>query len=184
MKYLCADFGCEDHWYEADGYFTAGRPPWLAEDDSTENTAASQVDLGPVAAAAKAHAECAYMAIIMTSRQSGCTRAGYCLGCAWHRGLVAAVEPGRLVISDMRCESNGCEWFDDYQHGGSFYGAPFIWGTLHDYGGTDGMWGSLPELVSGLVAFCNATTVTGIGCFPKESIRTQRGTRCYSTQIG
>lgn len=35
MKHLCADFGCEDHWYEADGYFAAGRPPWLAAEDQS-----------------------------------------------------------------------------------------------------------------------------------------------------
>ena len=47
------------------------------------------------------------------------------------------------MISDMRCEDkNGCEWDDDYAHGGSFYGAPFIWGTLHDFGGNLGMWGA------------------------------------------
>ena len=28
METMCADFGCQDHWYEADGYFAAGRPPW------------------------------------------------------------------------------------------------------------------------------------------------------------
>ena len=28
MQTMCADFGCHEHWYEADGYFAAGRPPW------------------------------------------------------------------------------------------------------------------------------------------------------------
>jgi alpha-N-acetylglucosaminidase len=162
MKHLCADFGCQDHWFEADGYFSAGRPPWLADDGDG--------GLGPVAAAAKAHAERAYMAINQTDPDAIWLYQGWILpGAApFTEGLVAAVEPGRLVISDMRCESNGCEWSDDYAHGGSFYGAPFIWGSLHDFGGVDGMWGSLPELTTGpLVAFCNATTVTGVGMLPE-----------------
>jgi alpha-N-acetylglucosaminidase len=166
MKHLCADFGCTDHWYEADGYFTSGNPPWLASGESAER----ESGLGPVAAAAKAHAERAYMAINQTDPDAIWLYQGWILpGAApFTEGLVAAVEPGRLVISDMRCESNGCEWSDDYGASGSFYGAPFIWGSLHDFGGVDGMWGSFPELTTGpLVAFCNATTVTGVGMLPE-----------------
>jgi alpha-N-acetylglucosaminidase len=32
MQTMCADFGCDEHWYEADGYFAAGRPPWYDEE--------------------------------------------------------------------------------------------------------------------------------------------------------
>ena len=35
MKTMCADFGCHEHWYEADGYFAAGRPPWCAPPRAT-----------------------------------------------------------------------------------------------------------------------------------------------------
>lgn len=28
MKNMIEEYGT-DHWYEADGYFAAGRPPWL-----------------------------------------------------------------------------------------------------------------------------------------------------------
>jgi alpha-N-acetylglucosaminidase len=35
MQIMCADFGCQDHWYEADGYFAAGRPPWYTEAPSS-----------------------------------------------------------------------------------------------------------------------------------------------------
>lgn len=30
MQQLLADFGT-DHWYQCDGYFTGGRPPWLSQ---------------------------------------------------------------------------------------------------------------------------------------------------------
>ena len=37
MEIMCADFGCDEHWFEADGYFAAGRPPWY--DAATAGTA-------------------------------------------------------------------------------------------------------------------------------------------------
>lgn len=33
METMCADFGCNEHWYEADGYFAAGRPPWYQQQE-------------------------------------------------------------------------------------------------------------------------------------------------------
>ena len=170
MKQLCADFGCQDHWYEADGYFAAGNPPWLksalqAQDPINTSTP------NPAAAAAKARAENAYRAINTTDPDAIWLYQGWILpGAApFTQGLVSAVELGRLVISDMRCEDpNGCEWTDDYGQHGSFYGAPFIWGTLHNFGGNLGMWGSLPHLATApLQAFCNASSVTGVGMLPE-----------------
>jgi hypothetical protein len=174
MQLLCADFGCQDQWFEADGYFAAGNPPWL----STEHTLAASeqaqpgAEMGPVALAAKARAEQAFMGINRTVPTAIWLYQGWILpGAApFTEGLVSAVPPGRLVISDMRCEDpGGCEWTDDYAHGGSFYGAPFIWGTLHDFGGNLGMWGSFPTLATvPLAAFCsNVSTAVGVGMLPE-----------------
>ena len=100
MRHMCSDFKCIDHWYEADGYFTAGRPPWLSS--------------GPGAMAeSKAHAAAAYRAINRTDPEAIWLYQGWILpGAApFTEGLVAAVAPGRLVISDMRCEmKGGCLW--------------------------------------------------------------------------
>jgi alpha-N-acetylglucosaminidase len=41
MQTMCADFGCDEHWYEADGYFAAGRPPWY-----TQTTPPSSQEMG------------------------------------------------------------------------------------------------------------------------------------------
>jgi hypothetical protein len=41
MQTMCADFGCEEHWYEADGYFAAGRPPWYQEQTHAAHFAAA-----------------------------------------------------------------------------------------------------------------------------------------------
>ena len=177
---LCEDYGCVDHWYEADGYFAGGSPPWFTARQEQaggagEESGAAGAGLNPDMLAAKARAEGAYMAINKTDPDAIWLYQGWILpGAApFTEGLVAAVEPGRLVISDMRCEDGGplhggCEWDDNYAHGGSFYGAPFIWGTLHNFGGTLGMWGSLPTLATKpLVAFCNASTVSGVGMLPE-----------------
>ena len=112
----------QDHWYEADGYFTAGRPPWLADE-------VNGVD--PVSGA-KLNCEHAFMAINRTDPDAIWLYQGWILPGAGPltEGLVASVQPGRVVVSDMRCEDpHGCLWTDHYSHGGSFYGAPFIWGT-------------------------------------------------------
>lgn len=50
--------------------------------------------------------------------------------------------------------------------GASFFGAPFIWTTLHDFGGTDGLKGDLARIdlipFAGLPPVANST-VWGTG---------------------
>ena len=154
-------FDFEGCWFEADGYFTSGRPPWFS---IAETHRVGDVD------AARAHVAKAYEAINRTVPDAVLLYQGWTLGGDddFTKGLVEAVPPGRLVISDMRCEdgSGGCEWTDkDF----SFDGAPFIWGTLHNFGGVLGMWGSLSEISSNAsYAFqSNASTVAGLGAFPE-----------------
>lgn len=49
MQTMCADFGCHEHWFEADGYFAAGRPPWYEEQRSLqrEHTAVAAASAAP-----------------------------------------------------------------------------------------------------------------------------------------
>jgi len=174
MKHLVDDFGT-DGWYEADGYFTAGRPPWLDSSAKEEDGGVGAGYGGGSVAQVKAHAEAAYAAINRTDPQGIWYYQGWILGGAddFTKGLVAAVPRGKLVISDMRCEDGpgGCEWSSDGNF--SFFGAPFVWGVLHNFGGTLGMWGSLPQLNSATHdAFDTASsTVVGVGMFP-EGINT------------
>ena len=164
--------GC---WFEADGYFTSGRPPWMDVSDapllqSLSSPKSRRVGVAGDADAARRHVEQAYMAINRTVPTAVMLYQGWTLGGDddFTRGLVAAVPLGRLVISDMRCEdgNGGCEWTD---RNFSFNGAPFIWGALHNFGGVLGMWGSLPELASNATfAFRSAhSTVAGIGAYPE-----------------
>ena len=54
-------------------------------------------------------------------------------------GFVDSVPRGKFVVIDMSVDGTG-EW---EKWGTNFFGAPFIWTTLHDFGGTDGMKGDL-----------------------------------------
>jgi hypothetical protein len=49
-----------------------------------------------------------------------------------------------------------------------FFGAPFIWGVLQNFGGNVGLWGSVHSLNSGpFDAYANASSVAGLGMFPE-----------------
>ena len=158
-------------WFEADGYFTAGRPPWMQgpappthDNDEWPVSPGTEED-------ARRHVQHAYLAINRTVAGAVMLYQGWTLGGddAFTRGLVQAVPRGKLVISDMRCEDGrgGCEWTANNDF--SFNGAPFIFGTLHDFGGVLGMWGSLSEIHSNFsYAVASAkSTVAGIGAYPE-----------------
>jgi alpha-N-acetylglucosaminidase len=59
------------------------------------------------------------------------------------RGFVDAVPQGKFVVIDMSVDGAG-EW--KKWNNASFFGAPFIWTTLHDFGGTDGMKGNMSRI--------------------------------------
>lgn len=58
-------------------------------------------------------------------------------------GFVDAVPQDKFVIIDMSVDGSG-EW--QKWNYSSFFSAPFIWTTLHDFGGTDGMKGDLDRI--------------------------------------
>eukprot|EP00729_Bicosta_minor_P013049 gene13049-14678_t len=128
MKTMCADFGCQDHWYEADGYFAAGRPPWFdagdgererAIDDSTsDHDGGGGVGRGidkhefthasHYAAAAASDSDAlqfgstAYTGMNRTDPDAIWYYQGWILGgeFSYIKGLTSAVKQGHIVISD------------------------------------------------------------------------------------
>lgn len=54
------------------------------------------------------------------------------------KAFLTAVPPGRMLVLDLQSELN-----PQYNRTMSFYGQPFIWCMLHNFGGTSGMFGSL-----------------------------------------
>jgi alpha-N-acetylglucosaminidase len=172
MKTLIADFGT-DSWYEADGYFAAGRPPWLTDSAGATATArdrgrAPSPPLDPaVEANAAAHAKHAYAGMTRTDPNAIWLYQGWILGgqYSYIHGMGRAIPQGHLVVSDMWCEFSPIWSSQDHF---SFYGIPFIWGVLHNFGGNVGMWGSVDTLNSGpFDAFANATSIAGVGIFPE-----------------
>lgn len=50
----------------------------------------------------------------------------------------------------------------------SYYGAPFIWCMLNDFGGNNGMWGDLRSINAGPAeARANGSTIVGTGLTPE-----------------
>eukprot|EP01062_Namystynia_karyoxenos_P074682 TRINITY_DN7162_c0_g1_i1.p1 TRINITY_DN7162_c0_g1~~TRINITY_DN7162_c0_g1_i1.p1 ORF type:complete len:853 (+),score=247.35 TRINITY_DN7162_c0_g1_i1:791-3349(+) len=59
------------------------------------------------------------------------------------RGFVDSVPEGRFVVIDMSVNGDG-EW--KKWNKASFFGAHFIWTTLHDFGGTDAIKGNITRI--------------------------------------
>eukprot|EP00759_Apiculatamorpha_spiralis_P034366 PhF_6_TR35416/c0_g1_i2/m.51550/K01205/NAGLU; alpha-N-acetylglucosaminidase len=83
------------------------------------------------------------------------------------QGFVDSVPKGKFVVIDMSVDGSG-EWRN--WNSASFFGAPFIWTTLHDFGGTDGIKGQLSHVnqlpFSGIAPIGNSTA-WGTGYTPE-----------------
>lgn len=80
------------------------------------------------------------------------------------KGFLTAVPKGRMLVLDLQSE-----FFPQYKRTKSFHGQPFIWCMLHNFGGTQGMHGSLDivnEDIMGLHDMKNYTMV-GAGITPE-----------------
>uniref|UniRef100_A0A8C6YPV8 N-acetyl-alpha-glucosaminidase n=1 Tax=Nothoprocta perdicaria TaxID=30464 RepID=A0A8C6YPV8_NOTPE len=80
------------------------------------------------------------------------------------RALLRAVPLGRMIVLDLFAESKPV-----YPWTESFYGQPFIWCMLHNFGGNHGLFGAVEALNSGPFAarrFPNSTMV-GTGLAPE-----------------
>ena len=62
------------------------------------------------------------------------------------------VPKGQMIVLDLYAEVNPV-----WQRTESFYGQPFIWCMLHNFGGNIGFYGNFMSVVSGM---CNSTKVT------------------------
>ncbi|XP_015267909.1 PREDICTED: alpha-N-acetylglucosaminidase [Gekko japonicus] len=80
------------------------------------------------------------------------------------RALLRGVPLGRMVVLDLFAESKPVyPWTD------SFYGQPFIWCMLHNFGGNHGLFGTVESVNQGPFAarrFPNSTMV-GVGLTPE-----------------
>ncbi len=75
--------------------------------------------------------------------------------------MIDAVPPGRMVLIDYVCEDR-----ELYRETQAFYGAPFIWDYLGNFGGNTYLVGPLNKINQRLTAAMNDTTLTnfiGVG---------------------
>lgn len=80
------------------------------------------------------------------------------------KALVTGVPSGRMLILDLHSDVEPL-----YQRFDSYYGQPFIWCMLHNFGGTKGLFGSISNVNSGPFkgrSFPNSTMV-GTGLTPE-----------------
>ena len=86
----------------------------------------------------------------------------YSAGWFWQAPQVEAFVSGpptdKLIVIDLHAEQHPI-----YQTTESFYGTPFIWSSIFNFGGRSGMYGHLEELDQGLVDVLANSTVVGIG---------------------
>ncbi|PKK17781.1 N-acetylglucosaminidase, alpha [Columba livia] len=85
-------------------------------------------------------------------------------GAAQVRALLHGVPLGRMIVLDLFAESKPV-----YQWTESFYGQPFIWCMLHNFGGNHGLFGTVEAINRGPFAarrFPNSTMV-GTGLVPE-----------------
>lgn len=80
------------------------------------------------------------------------------------KALLHGVPLGRMIVLDLFAES-----MPVYSSTNSFYGQPFIWCMLHNFGGNSGLFGTVESINSGpfnAIRFPNSTLV-GLGLTPE-----------------
>jgi len=179
MKQLIADFGMDvdgdgvgdvtEHWYEADGYFSAGDAPWLSSSLGAREGSSSY-------SSAYEHARLAYGAMNRTDPEARWMYQGWILQSSsaadMMRGYVAAVPSGRFLVSDM--------WAEWLPISGMLAeaGVPYLYGVLQNFGGTLFLGMSVDTLNTGALEDPSAVPSVidtfalheggvGIGAFPE-----------------
>lgn len=148
METLIEDFGT-DHWYQMDGYFNGGTAPWLSAEAPAGVSSISEDEPPPANLDWVARGKAAYGGLNRTDPEAIWSFQGWAFN-GWKkrdqqasiRGFVEAVPPGKFSVIDMAYDGAG-EWDDWTWDGEAFFGAPFIWTSLHNFGGSTRLRGSL-----------------------------------------
>jgi len=80
------------------------------------------------------------------------------------KALLTSVPKGRMIVLDLFAES-----FPMYNESHSFYGQPFIWCMLHDFGGNLGFYGKIQHINKDPMTAYNSvnSSMVGIGITPE-----------------
>lgn len=183
MKKLIQDFGT-DHYYQTDGYFNGGTAPWMEKvvnqgnphgktgETIRENNGASS-DLPSHDENWYKRGRAAYSGLSRSDPEAVWMYQGFAF-VGWNtkeqasylKGFVDSAPANRFIIIDMGYTQDG-QW--QMWNNASFFGTPFIFTSLYNFGDTDGMRGDLNH-VNEDVPFraieANASIV-GIGATPE-----------------
>ncbi|XP_065837644.1 alpha-N-acetylglucosaminidase-like [Oscarella lobularis] len=79
-------------------------------------------------------------------------------GPAEMKAYLNAIPNDKMIILDLAAETNPI-----WSKSDSFYGKPFVWCFLHNFGGTRGLYGNLSRIATGPLADRAGSTMDGIG---------------------
>jgi len=157
MEQLLGDFGT-DHYYQLDGWFNGGVPPWMMNQNTKqEQKAVTQRRSLRVDPDSIPHDEgwyqrglAAYSGLNRTDPDAVWMYQGFAFvgwdtpeQASYVKGFVDSVPEGKFIVIDMAYDLDG-EW--QKWKNASFFGAPFIWSKLHNFGDTTGMRGDMETI--------------------------------------
>lgn len=185
MKVLISDFGT-DHFYAADGTFSHAAAPWASAQEAAVGAKQQQQMIDAAVAAAPPpppgppievdmeaynHSKAAYAGMTRTDPKaiwiyqtwSWLGKPNQPGGQGYMKGWITAVPNGSLILLDLMAEENPL-----WKKTASYYGAPFIWCMLNDFGGNNGMWGDFLSISTGpSQARAAGATMVGVGLTPE-----------------
>jgi hypothetical protein len=156
--FLLSSIAGTDHWWQLDGYFNGGTAPWLNREmaDANHNDDGddddNDVDYSnvPILPDWYARAVQAYTGLNRTDKDAIWSFQGWAF-VGWKtkeqasslKSFIKATPKDKFNIIDMSVNGDG-EW--KKWNNCSFWNSKFIWTTLHDFGGTDGLKGWLEHI--------------------------------------
>lgn len=188
MAELKASFGLADHWYQLDGYFNGGTAPWMQ--DQTQNDTHNQKhsttrvrqDITTTAPPPQPdplwvkRGAAAYAGLARTDPAAIWSFQGFAFEfwkntpnrAAALKGFIDSAPKDKFVIIDM--DYGEGEWLTKFDSNG-FWGTPFVWSKLHNFGGTDGLRGNMTRAfeVPGRAVRATGVNIIGSG-FTGEGI--------------
>jgi len=179
MKELTSSFGT-DHWYQLDGYFNGGTAPWLSTRSTHAAAGGAHSSRGsaaepPADALWLRRGAAAYAGLNRTDPDAVWSFQGFSF-IGWSgaqkaaalAGFIQSAPKDKFVIIDM--DYGEGEWSSKFDQDG-FWGTPFVWTKLHNFGGTDGLRGNLSMAALIPSAALKVPTVSLLGTgFTSEGI--------------
>ena len=174
METLINDFGT-DHWYQLDGYFDGGVAPWMNKPArvgrSKPKQSVRRLDKVQRDEMAYERATSAYQGLNRTDPDAVWSYQGWQIigweseaEAATFKGFAESTPLGNFVVIDMSTHGEG-QWTQF--NSSAFFGANFVWTSLHNFGGTDGLKGDLGMINRIPFDAPASANIIGVGATPE-----------------